>query len=251
MSSSAVSVIIPTYNREDSVVASILSVLDQTYSNLEVIVVDDGSTDATKEQVLSLNDSRITYHRIEENKGASNARNIGVKLAKNDIVAFNDSDDIWLPNKLELQMNYWNEHPEDILIYCAYEIETPDGMIRRPVPEDDHDTLSGDIFYYLLYRPAIGTPTMLMRKKLFTELGGFDTSCAAMEDWEFSIRVAREGKIGFIDEPLVLVEATGADRLSNTSSLKAKLAHYDTRCKVLKRYLEEIRIINQFDVYVG
>ena len=88
-----VSVIIPTYNRAYRITTSIQSVLNQTYSELEVIVVDDGSTDNTEEVVSAIGDSRLKYHRLEENKGAANARNIGVSLAHNDVIAFNDSDE--------------------------------------------------------------------------------------------------------------------------------------------------------------
>ena len=119
MSVQPVSVIIPTYNRGYRIAHSIQSVLNQSHSELEVIVVDDGSTDDTRELIAAIGDSRIKYHRLEENRGAANARNVGVSLASYDIIAFNDSDDIWHPDKLEKQLSYWKDNPE-----CVSELKS-------------------------------------------------------------------------------------------------------------------------------
>ncbi len=252
MTNIPISVIIPTYNRADRILNSINSVLNQTYRDLEVIIVDDGSTDNTGEVISKITDNRLRYHRLEENKGAANARNIGVALAKNSIIAFNDSDDIWHDNKLETQMEYWLSHQEHLLVYCPYTVVNPSGgSIQIPSQNEDPDTLCGDIFYFLLVRPTIGTPTMILEKELFLELGGFDVSCGAMEDWEFSLRVANMGTIGYVDKPLLAVEATAADRISNDTSYESKMRHYDTKCKVIAKYINEINLIGQFDLYAG
>ena len=100
-----ISVIIPTYNRENSILRSVQSVLNQTYKDLEVIVVDDGSTDNTKEILKSINDKRLRYFKYKKNKGQSFARNYGSKKARGDIICFQDSDDEWLKHKLEFQMD--------------------------------------------------------------------------------------------------------------------------------------------------
>ena len=252
MAEQPVSVIIPTYNRANRIINSIQSVINQSYSELEVIVVDDGSTDNTSEIVSSIADSRLRYHYLEENKGAANARNVGVSLASHDIIAFNDSDDIWHSDKLEKQIDYWNGNPECVLVYCAYKVDLPQGgILQVPATNEEMDTLRGDIFYYLLFRPVIGTPTMMVRKKFFQELGGFDTSYDVMEDWDFSIRASRLGKIGYVDQPLITVEATAQDRMSNDSSMETKMAHYETKCRILAKYIDEINKIGQFDLYAG
>ncbi len=252
MSGVPVSVIIPTYNRAGRVLNSVQSVLDQTHCELEVIVVDDGSTDETEVILSSIKDERLRYYRKESRTGAADSRNFGVSLASNDIIAFNDSDDIWHPDKLEKQLDYIETHPDDLLVYCAYKVDLAQGAILRiPSANEEKDTLFGDIFYYLLLRPAIGTPTMVIKKQLFEELGGFDVSCRAMEDWEFSLRVAHRGKIGYVDEALLTVEATAKDRLSCDDTLETKMAHYDTKCKVLARYLEDVNRIGQFDLYAN
>ncbi len=252
MNSTPVSVIIPTYNRAHRLPASVKSVLDQTYGELEVIIVDDGSTDDTEEIVRAMDDSRIRYHRLEKNGGVSRARNTGVSLARYDMIAFNDSDDLWHPEKLEVQLAYRSEHTDDVLVYCAYKVDIPGGgIIKIPSDNEAPDTLSGDIFYYLLLRPSIGTPTVLMKKDLFEQSGGFDTTYPVMEDWEFTIRMARMGSIGYVDDILLTVEASAADRKSCVTSLPAKLDHYEVRCMLLARYLDEINAIGQFDLYAG
>lgn len=245
-----VSVIIPSYNRADRVLNSVNSVLNQTHKELEVIVVDDGSTDNTCELLENIADSRLRVHKLEKNAGAPNARNVGVSLAKYDVIAFNDSDDLWHEDKLEKQLAYWKAHPEHVMVYCAYKIDLPDGgILQIPSPNEDEDTLCGDIFYYLMLRPAIGTPTMVMTKKLFEEVGGFDVNCGAMQDWDFSVRASYIGSIGYVNEPLLTVEATAPDRISNKKNPKSMMAHYETRCRVLGRYIKEVNEIGQLDLY--
>ena len=102
-----VSIIIPTYNRANKLSGSVQSVLDQTYTDFKLIIVDDASTDDTEKIVSMIDDDRIQYHRLETNKGAAGARNEGVRLADSEWIAFHDSDDKWLPGKLEKQMYCW------------------------------------------------------------------------------------------------------------------------------------------------
>ena len=115
-----VSVIIPTYNREKTILRAVQSVLDQTYTNLEVLVIDDGSTDGTAEIVRGIEDDRVKYIVLEQNGGQAKARNTGVQMAEGEWIAFQDSDDCWHKNKLEIQMTYAREHTEYSMIYCSY-----------------------------------------------------------------------------------------------------------------------------------
>ena len=108
-----ISVIIPTHNREKTIKKSIDSVLCQTYNNIEIIVVDDKSTDNTEEVINSIKDNRIKYIKLDENKGACFARNKGIELAQGKYIAFQDSDDEWLPQKLEIQLRYLEEKKFD------------------------------------------------------------------------------------------------------------------------------------------
>ena len=123
-----VSVIIPTYNRGNLIIKSIKSVLNQTFKNLEVIVIDDGSSDNTEHLVNKITDKRLKYVKLSSNKGSSNARNIGIKNANGQFISFQDSDDIFYPNKIEKQLkniinifeNYSNKmsHVPSIIIFC-------------------------------------------------------------------------------------------------------------------------------------
>ncbi|MCR5675543.1 MAG: glycosyltransferase family 2 protein [Lachnospiraceae bacterium] len=247
MSDTPVSVIIPTYNRAASVCASVNSVLQQTHRELEVIVVDDCSSDDTEQCLAAINDSRLHYHRLEKNGGAAHARNIGVGLAAYETIAFNDSDDLWHPDKLEKQLAHWSTRPDDVIVYCAYKVDLPDGgILKIPGAPETQETLSGNIFYYLLLRPTIGTPTMMIKKNTFLQLGGFNTDYPACEDWDFTLRAARLGSVGYLDEILLTVEASAPDRLS-----ASQVKHYQARCMMLADYQDDINAIGQFDLYAG
>ena len=115
-----VSVVVPTYNRESTIVRSINSILEQTYQNLECIIVDDGSSDHTKDVVSQIEDSRVRYIKLNQNRGPSVARNVGIRESRGDYIAFNDSDDLWLPDKLEIQMAKLEAEAEAGMIYCSY-----------------------------------------------------------------------------------------------------------------------------------
>lgn len=202
-----VSVIIPTYNRVEKLSLSVPSVLSQTYSNLEVIVADDGSDDGTEEYVKALADSRIKYIRNPINKGPSSARNLGAGLASGEYLAFHDSDDEWVKDKLEKQMDFLLNNEEEIpLVYCEFAIYIQ-GKARAIVPsrEIPKDQKQGNIFPFLLLRPLIGTPTIVVKKKHFFEVGGFDEAITAYEDYEFTLRFSKTYKIGFVEEPLVRI----------------------------------------------
>lgn len=233
-----ISVIIPTYNRCDKLKAAMESVLSQTYTNIELLIIDDGSTDNTREMVEEMQDSRIRYIRLPQNMGAAAARNEGVRFAKGEIIAFHDSDDIWLSEKLEKQMSYWKEHPEFSMIYCAYLLHR-DNLKFRTQPAERKE-LEGDILQYLLLRNFIGTPTMLLRKACFEDVGGFNVALHCLEDWEFAVRFAESYYIGYVDE--VLVKAYYSP--GGISSKKAE--YYETKCYVISKYQ---KYYVQYDVF--
>ena len=124
-----VSIIIPTYNRADVLSLSVQSVLQQTYADFELLIVDDGSSDNTDIVVESWHDDRIRYLKLPENKGVAAARNEGIRQAKYDYIAFQDSDDCWMPDKLEKQMDFFMQNPEADLLYCPYECQKADGTV--------------------------------------------------------------------------------------------------------------------------
>lgn len=221
-----ISVIIPTYNRAKKVVRAIESVLRQTYRDYEIIVFDDGSTDNTKEVVRAINDNRLVYISGNKNRGAGAARNEGVRYAQGKYIAFLDSDDEWLPDKLEKQIEYIACHPEVGMVYGKMHVikGEKEGDFPNNTTEGE---LEGDIYSWLLRRNTIGAPTMFIKKECFDAIGGFDESLNCLEDWEFSVRFAKEYRIGYIDEPLIVVHSSAGGVSSNTGG------YFGTRCKIV------------------
>ena len=229
-----ISVIIPTYNREKTILRALQSVLNQTYSNLEVLVIDDGSTDGTAEVVKGVEDSRVRYVLLKKNGGASNARNIGVNMASGEWIAFQDSDDCWHKDKLYKQMSYAHEHPEYAMIYCMYSLSAPSGAVSTVPKEPWPSIMQGNMLNTLLQRNVIGTPTMLLKRDAFLTSGGFNTDYKALEDWEYAIRFAKSYQIGFLPEILM-----DAYMLNNGVSSNFG-AYFDGRCRILATYKAEM-----------
>lgn len=240
-----ISVIIPTYNRGHVIESSIRSVLNQTYENIEVIVVDDGSSDNTEDVVTSIGDDRVRYIKCEKNKGASMARNIGVSHASAKLIAFHDSDDFWRAEKLEKQMEYWSENPQYAMIYSSYLMHRNNDNLTKVPDEDWWGELEGDIFLPLLVRNTIGAPTMLMQKECFEELGGFDTTLKCIEDWEFAVRFAQNWEIGYVKDALV-------DAYMSEGGVSSHVGDFFyCRCKMITEYRRELESAGLFDVVVS
>lgn len=199
-----VSVIIPTYNRAAIINRSIASILHQTYQDFEIIVVDDGSTDETLKRIMELNDPRIRYFKCEKRRGANNARNIGIQNAGGEYIAFQDSDDIWRNTKLEKQMDMFRKEENLDIIYSRYELCSLNGKhILVPYKKFKEYELQDDIIYTLANSNVIGTPTMVVKKRCFTESGMFDPDLQRLQDWEINLRFIQKYKYGFVDEVLV------------------------------------------------
>lgn len=204
-----VSVVIPTYNRAHCLPRSLESVLRQTFSDIEVIVVDDCSTDDTQAYLKSIDDSRLRVLRHDVNKGGSAARNTGIAAARAELIAFQDSDDEWLVTKLACQMQEYRKvnSPEYGAVYCGKVTYGEAGMRRygprtvyyAPGPQRN---ASGDILQELLREPMVSTQTLLVRKDLLDRIGGFDDSLKIGQDWDLTTRLARITKYIFIEEPL-------------------------------------------------
>ena len=225
-----VSVIIPTYNREKTILRALQSVLEQTYTNIEVLVIDDGSTDGTADIINGVDDDRVKYIVLEKNGGPSNARNVGVQIAEGEWIAFQDSDDCWHADKLEVQMAYAKEHPEYAMIYCMYNAILESGVQLVIPPKPWFGVMEGKMVSTLLQRNMIGAPTVVAKREAFLEAGGFDTSYNALEDWDFAIRFALQYEIGFVKETLIDCYVSSSGVSSNTG------AYYEARCKMLGQY---------------
>ena len=223
----SVSVVLPTYNRADIVPRAIRSVLDQTYADLELIIVD-GSTDRTDRVVSSFSDDRIVYIRNERREGVSNARNCGLLEATGEFIGFIDSDDIWLANKLERQLEAFDTLDESYgLVYCArWNIQRGRGRVISY-----RDLGSGDVSNRVLKRfPA--TSTVLIRKECLQKVGFFDPGLNCGEDRDMWIRFSKYYKFHYLDEPLALVctreDSLSRDRLQDLLGRKRLLAKHHT-----------------------
>ena len=198
-----VSVIIPTYNRAKLIGRAIQSVLNQSYRDFEIIVVDDGSTDNTEEVVKSFNDERIKYIRHRKNRGGSAARNTGIKVAKGEYIGFLDDDDEWLPEKLEKHVEKFQVSSKNVgVIYCGSNIvlESSRVSVKKFVP-----VLRGNLFLNFLENNCIimGGSTFIVRKECFKRVGLFDEALPTQQDWEMLIRISRYYEFDIIPDALV------------------------------------------------
>jgi len=195
-----VSVIIPTYNKSQYLREAIESVLNQTYKNIEVIVVDDGSTDNTGEIVKLFNDSRIIYF-WQGNKGPASARNTGIKKAQGKYIAFLDSDDLWLKEKLEKQIDFMGKNPEiGLLGTGCYEITDKGKVIGKKIFPGKNEILQRDL---IKYNPFIQS-SIITKREVFDKVGFYDKKFQESEDYELWLRIAGNYKIRNLEEPLMM-----------------------------------------------
>lgn len=219
-----VSVVIAAFNREDSVRAAAESVLTQTYPDFELIVVDDGSSDGTIAALEAISDPRLTVIAASQNRGVSAARNRGIEAARGHWVAVHDSDDIWRPEKLAKQMADLDAPGADFVAgYCGMEIEGTDPPRYVPDPAIPHR--SGAIMPSLISQSFISTQTLIVRRDLLDRHGGFDEGLKALVDWELMLRIAPEGPVALVDEPLVLQRFSGNSITHNSARRVAARAH--------------------------
>lgn len=213
-----VSVIIPTYNRAHLVDRAIQSVLNQTYQDFELIVVDDGSTDSTEEVVRSIKDPRIRYTRHNQNRGGSAARNSGIKMARGKYIAFQDSDDEWLPEKLDKQMRVFENAPAEVgVVYTGFwRIE---GEKKTYIPSDKITRKEGNIHGQLLKGNFVTTQATVVKRECFKKAGMFDEHLPRLQDWELFIRISKYYDFKCIDEPLVTSYFTPASISANQNAL--------------------------------
>jgi len=195
-----VSVIIPCYNYGRFVGEAIQSVLGQTYRSLEVIVVDDGSTDNTREAVYSFNDTRIKYI-YQQNAGVNAGRNTGIKEAKGEFIAFLDADDLWYPEKLEKQLLLFEKDPEIGLVYCLFAyFDSESGNIIGFHKE--YKCFRGNVLEKLYGKNFIGSPTPVIRREVFEKTGLFETDDQSVDDWTLWTKIAFHYKIDYVPEVL-------------------------------------------------
>jgi len=209
-----VSVVLPTFNRGWVVTEAVESVLGQDYANLELIVVDDGSTDNTND-LLSTFEDRITVIR-QPNRGVSAARNAGVRASTGELIALLDSDDTWLPGKVTAQVTFFSTHP-DVLVCQTEEVWIRNGV--RVNPGKRHRKEAGMIFERSLALCLVSPSAVMMRRSLLDQVGLFDESLPACEDYDLWLRIAWKHPIHLINQALIVKRGGHPDQLSRMPEL--------------------------------
>lgn len=209
-----VSVIIPTYNRAWILPEAVDSVLAQDYPAFELIVVDDGSSDDTVDVLAAYRD-RLTLIR-RQNRGVSAARNTGIRAASGPLIAFLDSDDFWLPGKLAEQVAFLQRHPRSMICQTE-EIWIRNGI--RVNPGKRHRKPRGDIFERSLELCLVSPSAVMLRRRLLDQVGLFDESLPACEDYDLWLRVASRWPVERLDTPRVVKRGGHPDQLSRQPCL--------------------------------
>ena len=222
-----VSIIIPVYNGEKYIADTIQSVIDQTYKNWELIIVDDGSTDNTADVVKQFNDSRISYIK-KNNTGVSDTRNLGAMISKGEILCFLDADDIWLPENLEKKVEKLITEPKGVLVYSSMFLwdernDYKTCKTTKKIVEDDWGK------FRRLMVPTIPSSAIIKRDYFF-EAGMFDTNISTSADFDLAIRLRELGEFGYLDEPLVLYRSHPSQMHNNIALYKHDMIY------ILKKY---------------
>ncbi|ACL04503.1 glycosyl transferase family 2 [Desulfatibacillum aliphaticivorans] len=203
-----ISVIIPTFNRAGRIEKAVESVLAQDFRDFELIVVDDGSEDDTLEILRSYPQVHVLP---QKRQGVSAARNHGAAAGSGELIAFLDSDDLWLPSKLTVQADFFANNPEALICQTG---ETWIRRGKRVNPRNRHEKPSGQVFERSLELCLVSPSAVMMRRSLFDAMGGFDESLPACEDYDLWLRIGCRHPVHLIDEPLVIKHGGHEDQLS-------------------------------------
>ena len=229
-----VSASIITYNRKDMVTAAIDSVLAQDYPNMEVIVCDDGSSDGTGEVIKERYGDRVTYI-YQENQGPVAARNTTIRAAQGEFIALQDDDDIWMPEKIGLQVAAMEASPEAGLCYGKCVIATPEDEITDEVFALSDQGRSGDCFGLFLQKNVIMEPAVMLRSSTLDEVGHFDPELRGGKDTDLFLRMTLDHPAAYVPEPILAVREHGGRRTKNATSRRRALhARSLTMAKLLR-----------------
>lgn len=218
-----VSVVIPTYNRPDKIFSTIASVVKQTFTDIEIIVVNDSEDNKSVQDVIDkFDDKRIRVLRNKRTKGANGARNTGLENANGKYIAFLDDDDLWYPDKLQKQLIKFNESSNKIrFVYSGFEIvsiEEP-GLSRKIFPQK-----KGNVANEIIRGNFVGSPTPLIDISVFAETGSYDENLQSAQDWELWIRISETTEFEYVDEVLAKYVVHG-DQIS--ADMNKKIISFD------------------------
>ncbi len=234
MKTPEVSVVIAAYNCGNYIQETISSVINQTFQDWELIIVDDCSSDDTSEKITSLNDQRIRIIRLDKNSGLpATPRNTGIQAAKGQFIAFLDHDDTWLPEKLEVQMKCLREDPETALIGGPLKIRSPDKKYNDANTTPIRTCQTGNLYDRLLHYNFIACSSVVVKASVFNEVGTFDEDpqVSAAEDWDLWLRVARQHKITIIPQALGVYRMHGLGLSTGTKQMQRILYVIDKHVK--------------------
>jgi glycosyltransferase involved in cell wall biosynthesis len=229
-----ISVIIPTLNRPNLIGRSLKSVLNQTVTDLEVIVVDGSENDDTQRQIDLFGDKRIQYLKIT-NRSAAHSRNTGIQQATGTFVAFNDDDDVWHSHKLEKQLDCFKKAPSEKVVFSSFRKTV--GKTTRITPDKIAFPNHGNIYDDILKQNFVGLPTTILPMSCCQKVM-FDEHLQCLEDWDWFIRLAKKYPFYFIKEPLVTVHDSPGS--ANKMDYHIKAATYK---KIYAKHLSDIKLV--------
>ena len=235
MKSPLVSVIVPAYNRADCVENAVSSILAQTYSNLEIIVVDDGSTDGTLQilERLSQQERRVRFIRQPRNQGAQAARNAGINASNGTWIAFLDSDDTWVGNSLEARLEVaWKEHAK--VVHSAGDMRDEQGRLTRY----QRPPLSGSVYPELLRSEGPMYQGLLVAREALHAIGGLDDRIVAFQEWDTALALGKRFEFGYVGESTFVWDCRRGDTMSK-NYLRAGQGYEQV---FHKRYMDILRL---------
>ncbi|MBY0196841.1 glycosyltransferase family 2 protein [Priestia megaterium] len=251
-----ISVIIPTFNRRDIISRSIASVLNQTYKNIEVLVIDDASTDDTDKVVKKIKDPRVKYFRLRENTQGTVPRNYGIEKSSGEYIAFLDSDDEWFPKKLELQINYiksYGEKANNVLCFTNADVKINDKKINKVI--NDECLFKSDIVNYIFENNNFVQTSTFMIKADIAKRIKFNSSLKKHQDYDFCIRLQKQGvEFLLLDETLTLYYSdVNSNQISsfNLNKIKTSMNWFEENQKYFNENSRKVfRIQNYLYFYI-
>lgn len=226
-----VSVIIPVHNREGLISKAIRSVLDQTFQDFEIVIVDDRSTDKTTEEIRKIQDDRIRLFLHDQNRGAQAARNTGIEKSRGRWITFLDSDDLYLVNSIELRLSCAKERGVNAVHSEGLVLDSGDIKPKlRRIPK-----IEGNIYKELLRRPGPVFQTLLVSREILKSTGKLDETLPAYQEWETYLRLAKNNEFGFVETPTYLYNRQGSVSISKNAEKSV-----DGYIQIFNEYEEEI-----------
>jgi len=224
-----VSVIIPTCNRPEFLPRALRSVLDQTYQDFEIIVVDDGDKISAEKEVKSFGNGRIKYIKHEKRRGGAAARNTGIGVAHGEFIAFLDDDDEWLPEKLEKKVSAFEQSGDEVgVVFCGVAISSPGGVIKQRIYDKEGIV---DVFGESLHKCFIWTSALMIRREALIQVGMFDESFKKNQEWDLELRLAKVNRFFSIKEALVKINSHAGGQMGSIKNIDNIISGFESLVK--------------------